>query len=120
MIKIDLVTLRRKFGELMRDRLPLPLLRMMFETPGRVFQLPLPEFKPYVVAGAMASRKVLVVDRDKLLWRNPDDPVAGLFRRGVLVVVGPDSRHNLPQTVCAHMGAGIEPRPGVMMKVDRK
>ena len=90
MKKIDLVTLRRTLAQAMRDRSPLPLLRMMFETAGRVFQLPLPGFKPYVVAGALANRKILVVDRNKLLWRNPDDPVTKLLRRGVLVVDGPE------------------------------
>lgn len=42
-------------------------------------------FKPYVVFGPEANRRVLVTDRDKLAWRNAD-PVTDLLGRGVLIV----------------------------------
>jgi cytochrome P450 len=66
---------------------PLGPLRVLFERMGGIFQIPLPGFKPYVVAGPKANRKVLVTERDKVLWRN-HDPVTDLLRRGVLVTDG--------------------------------
>jgi cytochrome P450 len=58
----------------------------------RFFQIPLPGFKAYVVGGPSANRQVLVTERNKLLWRNPGDPVTALLRQGVLVVDGQE--HN--------------------------
>jgi cytochrome P450 len=49
-------------------------------------------FKPYVVFGPEANRKVLVTERDKVLWRNTD-PVTDLLRRGVLIVDGDEHDH---------------------------
>lgn len=66
---------------------PLGPLKVMAEQIGRFFQIPLPGFKPYVVFGPVANRKVLVSERDKVLWRN-QDPVTDLLRRGVLVTDG--------------------------------
>ena len=60
-------------------------LRVMAQHVGRFFQIPLPMFKPYVIFGPEANRKVLVTERDKVLWRN-NDPVTDLLRRGVLIV----------------------------------
>ena len=54
---------------------------------GRFFQIPLPGFRPYVVFGPEANRKVLVTERDKVMWRNTD-PVTDLLRQGVLIVDG--------------------------------
>jgi cytochrome P450 len=51
---------------------------------GRYFQIPIPGFRPFVVFGPDANRKVLVTERNKVLWRNTD-PVTDLFGRGVLV-----------------------------------
>jgi cytochrome P450 len=59
----------------------------MAEHVGRFFQIPIPGFRPYVVFGPEANRKVLVTERDKLLWRNTD-PVTDLLRRGVLIADG--------------------------------
>jgi len=59
---------------------------------GSFFEIPLPAFKPYVVAGPEANRKVLVTERDKVLWRN-HDPVTDLLRRGVLVTDGEEHDH---------------------------
>ncbi|HEY5731942.1 MAG TPA: cytochrome P450, partial [Anaerolineales bacterium] len=56
---------------------------------GYFFQIPLPMFKPYVVFGPEANRKVLVTERDKVAWRNTD-PVTDLLDSGVLVVDGED------------------------------
>ncbi len=72
---------------LLAERSPLGPLKVMAEQVGRFFQIPLPGFKPYVVFGPEANRKVLVSEREKLLWRN-HDPVTDLLRRGVLVTDG--------------------------------
>ncbi len=66
---------------------PLGPLKVMAEHIGRFFQIPLPGFRPYVVFGPEANRKVLVTERDKVLWRNTD-PVTDLLRHGVLITDG--------------------------------
>ena len=71
---------------------PLGPLQVMAEQIGRFFQIPLPMFKPYVVFGPESNRKVLVTERDKVLWRN-HDPVTDLLRRGVLVTDGDEHNH---------------------------
>ncbi len=70
-----------------KTRSPLGPLKAMAKHVGRFFQIPIPGFRPYVVFGPEAARKVLVTDRNKLLWRNTD-PVTDLLDRGVLVVDG--------------------------------
>ncbi len=74
------------------ERSPLGPLRVMAERVGRFFQVPLPGFKPYIVYGPEAARKVLVTERHKFLWRN-HDPVTDLLRRGVLVTDGDEHDH---------------------------
>jgi cytochrome P450 len=59
---------------------------------GRFFQIPIPGFRPYVVFGPEANRKVLVTERDKVLWRNTD-PVTDLLDHGVLIVDGEEHDH---------------------------
>jgi cytochrome P450 len=59
---------------------------------GRFFQIPIPGFRPFVVFGSEANRKVLVTERNKVLWRNTD-PVTDLLRRGVLVTDGEEHDH---------------------------
>ena len=71
---------------------PLGPLNVMAKHVGRFFQIPLPMFKPYVVFGPEANRKVLVTERDKVLWRNTD-PVTDLLRQGVLIVDGDEHDH---------------------------
>ena len=66
---------------------PLGPLKVMAEHIGHFFQIPIPGFRPYVVFGPEANRKVLVTERDKLLWRNTD-PVTDLLRHGVLITDG--------------------------------
>ena len=66
---------------------PLGPLKVMADYVGCFFQIPIPGFRPYVVFGPEANRKVLVTERDKVLWRN-SDPVTDLLRRGVLVTDG--------------------------------
>lgn len=70
-----------------KTRSPLGPLKVMAKHVGRFFQIPIPGFRPYVVFGPEAARKVLVTDRNKLLWRNTD-PVTDVLRRGVLVTDG--------------------------------
>lgn len=72
---------------LLKERSPLGPLKVMAKHVGRFFQIPLPGFRPYVVFGPEANRKVLVTEREKVLWRNTD-PVTDLLRRGVLIVDG--------------------------------
>jgi cytochrome P450 len=72
---------------LLAEGSPLGPLKVMAEHVGHFFQIPIPGFRPYVVFGPEANRKVLVTERDKLLWRNTD-PVTDLLRRGVLITDG--------------------------------
>jgi len=66
---------------------PLGPLKVMAKHIGRFFKIPLPMFHPYVVFGPEENRRVLVTERQKVLWRNPD-PVTDVLRSGVLVVDG--------------------------------
>ena len=90
---------RAALKALFQERSPLGPLKVMAKHVGRFFQIPIPGFSPYVVFGSEAARKVLVTDRNKLLWRNTD-PVTDLLRRGVLVTDGEEHDHyrNLMET----------------------
>jgi cytochrome P450 len=83
---------RAAMRALLKEGSPLGPLKVMAQHIGRLFQIPLPGFKPYVVHGPEANRKVLVTERDKVLWRN-HDPVTDLLRRGVLVTDGEEHDH---------------------------
>ncbi|MBE7435106.1 MAG: cytochrome P450 [Anaerolineales bacterium] len=83
---------RAALRSLIQEGSPLGPLKVMAKYVGRFFQIPIPGFRPYVVFGPDAARKVLVTDRNKLLWRNTD-PVADLLRRGVLVTDGEEHDH---------------------------
>ena len=78
---------RAALKALVQERSPLGPLKAMAKHVGRFFQIPIPGFRPYVVFGPETARKVLITDRNKLLWRNTD-PVTDLLRRGVLVTDG--------------------------------
>ncbi len=78
---------RAALRALFKERSPLGPLKVMAKYVGRFFQIPIPGFRPYVVFGPDANRKVLVTERDKVLWRNTD-PVTDLLDRGVLIVDG--------------------------------
>src|SRR5512142_29086 len=71
---------------------PLGPLKVMAKYVGRFFQIPIPGFRPFVVFGPEANRKVLVTERNKLLWRNTD-PVTDLLRQGVLITDGAEHDH---------------------------
>lgn len=91
--KVSATTGRAALSALIHDRSPLGPLKVMAQQVGRFFQIPIPGFRPYVVFGSEANRRVLVTERDKVLWRNTD-PVTDLLRRGVLVVDGEEhDRH---------------------------
>lgn len=77
---------------LIKEKSALGPLKVMAQHIGRFFQIPLPGFRPYVVFGPEAVRKILVTERDKVLWRNTD-PVTDLLDRGVLVVDGEEHNH---------------------------
>lgn len=85
--QLDFALFRAALADSIRQRSPLPLMRIMYVTIG-LFQIPLPGFRAYVVGGPTANRKILVSDRARLLWRTPGDPVTNLLRQGVLVVDG--------------------------------
>ena len=76
---------RAAMRALIKEGSPLEPLKVMAKHVGRFFQIPLPGFRPYVVFGPEANRKVLVTERDKVLWGNTD-PVTDLLRQGVLIV----------------------------------
>lgn len=83
---------RAAMSALLKEKSPLGPLKVMAEHVGRLFQIPIPGFRPYVVFGPEAARKVLITDRNKLRWRNTD-PVTDLLRRGVLVTDGEEHDH---------------------------
>ncbi len=83
---------REAMRALLQEGSPLGPLKVMAKYVGRFFQIPLPGFKPYVVFGPEANRKVLVTERDKVLWRN-HDPVTDLLQNGVLVTDGEEHDH---------------------------
>ncbi len=83
---------RAALSALFRERSPLGPLKVMAAQIGRYFQIPIPGFRPFVVFGSTANRKVLVTERNKVLWRNTD-PVTDLLRRGVLVTDGEEHDH---------------------------
>lgn len=78
---------RAALQSLLKEGSPLGPLKVMGQEIGRFFQIPIPGFRPYVVFGPEANRKILVTERNKLLWRNTD-PVTDLLRQGVLIVDG--------------------------------
>lgn len=78
---------RAALRSLLKEGSPLGPLKVMAQHVGRFFQIPIPGFRPYVVFGPEANRKVLVTERGRVLWRNTD-PVTDLLNRGVLVVDG--------------------------------
>lgn len=77
---------------LIREGSPLGPLKVMAKHVGRFFQIPIPGFRPFVVFGPEANRKLLVTERNKVSWRNTD-PVTDLLRRGVLVTDGAEHDH---------------------------
>jgi cytochrome P450 len=81
---ISAETGRTALNAFIKERSPLGPLKVMAKEIGRFFQIPIPGFRPFVVFGPEANRKVLVTERDKVSWRNTD-PVTDLLRRGVLV-----------------------------------
>ena len=90
--QLDPETGRLALQSFLKYKSPLGPLRVLFERVGGFFQIPMPGFKPYVVASPEANRKVLVTERDKVLWRN-HDPVTDLLQHGVLVTDGEEHDH---------------------------
>ena len=95
---------RLALQSLLKERSLLGPLRVMFAHVGRVFQIPLPFFHPFVVSGPQAARQVLVSERQKVRWRNAD-PVSDLLRQGVLVTDG--SEHDQTRAL---MEPSLSPR----------
>jgi cytochrome P450 len=83
---------RAALQALIKEKSPLGPLKVMAKHVGHFFQIPIPGFRPYVVFGPEAVRKVLVTQRDNVLWRNRD-PVTDLLNRGVLIVDGDEHDH---------------------------
>ena len=92
MSSVSAETGRAALRALFKEGSPLGPLKVMAQHMGRFFQIPIPGFSPYVVFGPEANRKVLVTEREKVLWRNTD-PVTDLLRRGVLIVDGDEHDH---------------------------
>jgi cytochrome P450 len=84
---ISAQTGRAALRALLHEGSPLGPLKVMARQVGRFFQIPIPGFRPFVVFGPEANRRVLVTERDKVVWRNTD-PVTDLLRRGLLVTDG--------------------------------
>jgi cytochrome P450 len=78
---------RAALNALIKEGTPLGPLIVIAKHLGRFFQIPIPGFRPFVVFGPEANRKVLVTERNKVLWRN-HDPVTDLLRRGMLTTDG--------------------------------
>jgi cytochrome P450 len=78
----------KALGPLLRHRSVLPLLSAVHAAQGDLFQLRLPGFRPWMVAGPALSRYLLVTGRHHFQWRNPRDPVTRLLRHGFLVQDG--------------------------------
>lgn len=116
----DSETLRLVSKSFIRERSLLAAMQILYLRMKGVFQIPMPAFKPYVVGGPLANRKVLVTERNKLVWRSPDDPVTTLLRRGVLVVDGEE--HDKYRDI---MGPGLGPGqlhhyiPQMLRHIDR-
>src|SRR5512145_3059381 len=89
---ISAETGRMALNAFIKKRSPLGPLKVMAQEIGRFFQIPIPGFRPFVVFGPEANRKVLVTERNKLLWRNTD-PVTDLLGHGVLVTDGEEHDH---------------------------
>ncbi len=92
MNKIDSKLGRAALFSFLKEKSPLGPLKILANHIGYFFQIPMPMFKPYVVFGAQANKKVLVTERDKVLWRNTD-PVTDLLGQGVLIVDGDEHDH---------------------------
>lgn len=92
MMKLDAQTGKEALQALIRERSLLGALKVMYRRAGRIFQVPMATFHPFVVGGPKAARQVLITHRDHLSWRNPD-PVTDVLRRGVLVTDGPEHDH---------------------------
>ena len=89
---ISAQTGRAALKALFREGSPLGPLKVMAQQVGNFFHLPLPGFRSFVVFGPEANRKLLVTEREKLLWRNTD-PVTELLGRGLLVTDGAEHDH---------------------------
>ena len=89
---IDSETGKQALRALLREQSLLGPLSVLYKSVGRIFRIPLPSFHPFVVGGAEANRKVLISERGKLRWRNPD-PVTDVLGRGVLVTDGVEHDH---------------------------
>ncbi|HEY6073005.1 MAG TPA: cytochrome P450 [Anaerolineales bacterium] len=84
---LDPETGRQALFALLSERSPLGAMSVLYARLGRLFQIPLRSFHPFVVGGPEANRKLLVTEREKVRWRN-NDPVTDLLRHGVLVTDG--------------------------------
>jgi len=117
---LDAGILRAVLRAFLRERSPLAAMQVLYSSLNRFFQIPLPGFNPYVVGGPEAVRKVLVTEREKLIWRAPHDPVTGLLRRGVLVVDGEEhDRYRKTMEPLLHPGRLQAYVPVMLRQVDR-
>lgn len=78
----------RALSGMLRTRSPLTGLELLRQELGDVYQIPLPGFRPVVLAGPKAAHLIYVTGRDQLRWRAEHDPVTRLLRGGLLVEDG--------------------------------
>lgn len=103
----------------LKEKSPLGPLKILAKHLGYFFQIPLPMFKPFVVFGAEANKKVLVAERDKVLWRNTD-PVTDLLGRGVLIVDGEEhDRYRKLMEPALHASRLPEYAASMISQIDR-
>ena len=94
----------------------LPVLSLIQQELGDVFQLELPGFRPVVVARPEAIRQVLVTQSTAFRSRHERDPVTRLLRRGFLVTDG--DLHERLRTVVAASGRRDHFEPRAQLNVD--
>jgi len=108
MTVLDLETGRQALAAFLKHGSPLDAMRVLRIRLGRLFQIPLRTFHPFVVVGPEANRRLLVTRRDAVRWRTPD-PVTDLLRHGVLVTDGEE--HDLYRGLMEPaLQSGILPR----------
>ncbi len=110
---------RAALAALIHEGSPLGPLKVLAKEIGRFFQIPLPGFRPFVVFGPEANRKVLVTEQNKVLWRNTD-PVTELLRHGVLVTDGKEhDRYRQIMEVPLHPAQLPQSRQMMIQQTDR-
>jgi cytochrome P450 len=99
---------------------PLAALQAFHESAGDIYQLNVGRFQPIIMAGPEAGRFIYVTNRRHFSWRNEQDAVVKLLRRGVLIVDSQEHDHlrRLMQPAL-HKGKLIEYAPTILSYTDQ-